>query len=143
MFDYMYRVGVNKKCFKNDLILLSTFTFISVILFYPDMDLDNDKETVNTDSDLLESPMSDGLMEDNFEEILGTDIFQPDLDADDADNDNRIEEEEEDDFADISKYGIIEIAGTWFSPLVCFCIEKAISYLFQCIILNLTILCVS
>ena len=30
--------------------------------------------------------------------------------ADDADNDNRIEEEE-DDFADISKYGIIEIAG--------------------------------
>lgn len=82
------------------------------------MDLDNDKETVNTDSDLLESPMSDGLMEDNFEEILGTDIFQPDLDdedADDAHNDNRIEEEEEEDFADISKYGIIEIAGTFSS----------------------------
>ena len=75
------------------------------------MDLDNDKETVNTDSDLLESQMSDRLTEDNFEEIPGTDIFQPDLDADDADNDNWIEEEEEDDFADISKYGIIEIAG--------------------------------
>ena len=75
------------------------------------MDLDNYKETVNTDSDLLKSPMSDGLMEDSFEEILGTDISQPDLDADDADNDNRVEEEEEDDFADISKYGITEIAG--------------------------------
>lgn len=77
-----------------------------------DMDLDNDKETVNTDSDLLESPMSDGLMEDNFEEILGTDAFQPDIDGDDEeDNDNRVVEEEEDDFSDIAQYGIIEIAG--------------------------------
>lgn len=75
------------------------------------MDLDNDKDTVNTDSDLLESPMSDGLMEDNFEEILGTDMFQPDIDADEEDNDNRLEDEDEDDFSDISKYGIIEIAG--------------------------------
>lgn len=76
------------------------------------MDMDNDKDTVNTDSDLLESPMSDGLMEDNFEEILGTDAFQPDIDGDD-DNDNKVLEEEEDDFSDIAQYGIIEIAGLY------------------------------
>ncbi|KFM82836.1 Rho GTPase-activating protein 1, partial [Stegodyphus mimosarum] len=77
-----------------------------------DMDLDNDKDTANTDSDLLESPMSDGLMEDNFEEILGTDGFPPELDDnDDENNENKIVEEEEEDYSDISKYGIIEIAG--------------------------------
>ncbi|KAG8191793.1 hypothetical protein JTE90_026827 [Oedothorax gibbosus] len=77
-----------------------------------DMDLDNDKEAINPDSDLLESPMSEGLMEDNFEEILGTDPFRPDdLDEDEEENEDNRPEDEEADFSDIAQYGIIEIAG--------------------------------
>lgn len=72
-----------------------------------EMELDNEKDDINPDSDLLESPMSDGLMDENFEEVLGTDVFKALEDDEEDDDDN----DTEDDFSDIAKYGIIEIAG--------------------------------
>lgn len=53
--------------------------------------------------DFLETPMSDGTIEENFEEVLGS----PSLLADATD----ISSPSLDDFADVAKYGIVDVVG--------------------------------
>ncbi|XP_022255730.1 rho GTPase-activating protein 8-like isoform X2 [Limulus polyphemus] len=71
----------------------------------PHSETEVDKKTEASDNDdyqFLESPLSDELMDENFEEALAsTDNGELD-DGDDSDMD---------DFSDIAKYGIVEIAG--------------------------------
>ncbi|XP_076311399.1 rho GTPase-activating protein 1-like isoform X2 [Tachypleus tridentatus] len=67
-------------------------------------EIEMDKQAeANTDDDYqyLESPLSDGLMDENFEEALAN-TANGGIDDDDDDMD---------DFSDIAKYGIVEVAG--------------------------------
>lgn len=65
-------------------------------------ELEMDKSSEHDDDPLLESPMSDGIMDENFEDVLSFN-FNKDIDVEIA--------EEAIDFSDIAKYGIVEIAG--------------------------------
>lgn len=71
-------------------------------LEFDDTELETDIGKEEPTLDYLESPVSDGTIEENFEEELGI--------AAEAAEEVR-EAEEEDDFADIAKHGVVEVAG--------------------------------
>lgn len=72
--------------------------------------LEEKVEVLGAGLDYLESPVSDGTIEENFEaELINAptgaynSLFYPILDEDD--------DEEEEKFSDVSKYGIVEVMG--------------------------------
>uniref|UniRef100_T1JB81 Rho-GAP domain-containing protein n=1 Tax=Strigamia maritima TaxID=126957 RepID=T1JB81_STRMM len=78
-------------------------------LEFDDTELEQTVDTPEKEetTEYLESPMSDGTIEENFEEELG--LISDLSDADTAVANEDIEEEE--DFSDIAKYGIVELVG--------------------------------
>lgn len=59
----------------------------------------------------LESPVSDGTIEENFEKELAADASLVFLDDANKPVTSGGEDEEEDDFSDVAKYEIVEVAG--------------------------------
>jgi Rho GTPase-activating protein 1 len=59
----------------------------------------------------LESPVSDGTIEENFEKELAADASLVFLDEAKAPAAHAADDQEEDDFSDVAKYEIVEVAG--------------------------------
>lgn len=66
----------------------------------------------------LESPVSDGTIDENFEEQLGFDSSLAKLPIENG--------EEAIDYSDVAKYGIVEVAG-WFEILLSFANSRVLT----------------